>query len=60
MQTNYKILIFRKQVLLQQIKYTNEFVHSYSLQNKYFLQEKSFWMVIVCSITFKIDSTLSI
>ena len=34
MQTNYKILIIRNQVLLQQIKYINEFVHSYSLQNK--------------------------
>ena len=36
MQTKFEILISRKQVLLQQIKYINENIHSHSLQNKYF------------------------
>ena len=34
MPTKYEILISRKQVLLQQILYINEFIHSYILQNK--------------------------
>ena len=42
MQTKNGILISRKQVLLQQILYFNDFIHSYSLQNKYFAS-KSFW-----------------
>ena len=37
MQTKYEKLISRKQVLLQQIWYINEFIQSYSLQNKFFL-----------------------
>ena len=35
MQTKYELLIYRKQVLLQQILYINEFIHSYCLQNNY-------------------------
>ena len=42
MQTKYEILIPRKQVFLQQIKYINELIHSYSLQNKYFLKANVF------------------
>ena len=30
MQTNLKILVFRNQDLLQQMRYINEFIHSYS------------------------------
>ena len=36
MQTKYEICISRKQVLLPEIKYINEFIQSYSLQNKCF------------------------
>ena len=39
MQTKYEILISRKQILLQQILYINEFIHSFSVQNKYFCME---------------------
>ena len=39
MQTKYEILISRRQVLLPQILYKNEFIHSFSVQNKYFCTE---------------------
>ena len=42
MQTKYEICISRKQVLLPQIKYINEFTDSYSLQNKYFCKKNLF------------------
>ena len=48
-QTKYESLIFRKQVLLQQIKYINKFIAN-----------KTFWRYIFCNITFWSDSTLSI
>ena len=35
MQTKYEILISRKQILQQQIKYITKSIHSNSLQNKY-------------------------
>ena len=62
-QTKYESLIFRKQVLLQQIKYINKFINSYSLQNIYiyiFFANKTFLRYIFCNITFWSDSTLSI
>ena len=39
MQTEYRFFISRKQVLLQQIKYIKEFIHSNTLQNKYFCKQ---------------------
>ena len=42
MQTKYEICISRMQVILPQIKYINEFIRSYSLENKYFCKKYLF------------------
>ena len=39
LKTKYEILISRKQFVQQQIEYTTEYIHSNSLQNKYFCKQ---------------------